>query len=111
MNTFIPAGSVPAYPAQHVQTSNGPDDAKHAALRQAANDLEAAFLTEMLKSAGLGKARDSLGGGAGEDHFSSLLVREQAEAMTRAGGIGLAESLFNSLLEAENGPSSRTRSD
>ena len=74
----------------------------HKALRNASRDLEAAFLAEMLKSAGFGKSRDSFGGGAGEDQFSSLLVRAQAEQMALAGGIGLAESLFHALLETEN---------
>lgn len=75
---------------------SGPD---HKALRKAAIELEAAFLAEMLKSAGYGKSRDSFGGGAGEDQFGSLLVRAQAEKMAEAGGIGLAESLYQALLE------------
>jgi len=72
-----------------------------AELREAANKLEATFLAEMLKAAGLGKSRDSFGGGAGEDQFSSFLVQEQATAMVEAGGIGLAESIFNSLKERQ----------
>ena len=71
-------------------------------LMQAAKELEASFLAEMLKSAGLGKSRESFGGGAGEDQFSTLLVREQARAMVDAGGIGLAQSLFEALKEQEN---------
>ena len=76
---------------------------RDARLMQAAKDLEASFLAEMLKSAGLGKTRSFLGGGAGEDQFSSLLVREQARAMVDAGGIGLAQSLFEALKERDNG--------
>lgn len=73
------------------------------AMRDAAFKLEASFLTEMLKSAGLGKSREGLGGGgAGEDQFSSFLVRAQAEQITEAGGIGLAESLYNALKESQN---------
>ncbi len=87
--------TTPATPAQ----MQGARDEK---LMQAAKDLEASFLAEMLKSAGLGKSRDSFGGGAGEDQFSSLLVREQARAMVDAGGIGLAQSLFEALKEQEN---------
>ena len=70
---------------------------QNASLRAAAQKLEAAFLAEMLKSAGLGESRDSFGGGAGEDQFSSFLVQAQAEKMVEAGGIGLAEALFESL--------------
>ena len=72
------------------------------ALRAAAQELEATFLAEMLKSAGLGQSRDAFGGGAGEDQFASFLVAEQARAMVKAGGIGLAEALFNALKERQN---------
>ena len=74
--------------------------AKDTALRHAAQELEASFLTEMLSAAGLGMAREGLGsGGAGEDHFASFLVREHARIMVEAGGIGLSESIFNALKE------------
>lgn len=70
------------------------------ALRRAAEALEATFLAEMLKSAGFGAAREgAFGGGAGEAQFASFLVAEQARAMAEAGGIGLAESIFNALKE------------
>lgn len=68
-------------------------------LWQVSKDLEAAFLSEMLKSAGFGKAPEAFNGGAGEDQFSSFLVQEQARKMVDAGGIGLAEQLFKSLVE------------
>ena len=72
-------------------------------LRDAAKELEATFLAEMLKSAGFGAARDAFGGGAGEEQFSSFLVTEQARAMVDAGGIGLAESLFAALKDKIDG--------
>ncbi|MEP2717362.1 rod-binding protein [Pseudophaeobacter sp.] len=73
------------------------------AIRDAAKQLEASFLTEMLKSAGLGKSREGLGGGGeGEDQFSSFLVRAQAEQITEAGGIGLAESLYHAMKDSSN---------
>lgn len=76
---------------------------RDSALMQAARELETQFLAEMLKSAGLGKVSESFGGGVGEDQFGSFLVTEQARAMVDAGGIGLAESLFNSLKERADG--------
>jgi Rod binding domain-containing protein len=72
------------------------------ALREAAMQLEASFLAEMLKSAGLGTSPEGFGGGAGEDQFSSFLVAEQAMAMVRAGGIGLSESIYEALKERNN---------
>lgn len=87
-----------------VDPSSGspPQVQKDQALREAAQKLEASFLAEMLKSAGLGKSRGQFGGGAGEDQFASFLVQEQAMAMVKAGGIGLSESLFEALKEREN---------
>ncbi|WP_299956290.1 rod-binding protein [uncultured Roseobacter sp.] len=72
------------------------------ALREVAQKLEASFLAEMLKSAGLGKTSDHFGGGAGEDQFGSFLLQEQAMQMVKAGGIGLSESLFHALKERQN---------
>ncbi|MFD2172996.1 rod-binding protein [Rhodobacter lacus] len=71
-----------------------PDDAH---LREKAKDLEAAFLAEMLKLAGVGKMQESFNGGAGEEQFSSFLADEYARNMVDKGGIGLAESIFQSL--------------
>lgn len=75
---------------------------KDAALREAAQKLEATFLAEMLKSAGMGKTRETFGGGAGEDQFSSFLVQAQAEEIVAAGGLGLAEALFDALKERQD---------
>lgn len=72
----------------------------HAQLREVAQDLEAAFLAEMLKHAGFGEARDqdSFGGGIGEEQFSSMLRDEHARTLSARGGIGLAEQIFDSLV-------------
>lgn len=72
-------------------------------LRKAANELEANFLAEMLKAAGLGETPEAFGGGAGEDQFASFLRLEQARAMVDAGGIGLAQSLFEAMKERVDG--------
>ena len=69
------------------------------ALMEAAQNLEAAFLSEMLQSAGLGKTSESFGGGAGEEQFGSFLVSEQAKHIVKGGGIGLAQSLYEALKE------------
>ena len=68
-------------------------------LRSAAEQMEAGFLAEMLKSAAPDQANSAFGGGAGEEHFLSFLYRAQAEELTRAGGIGLAETLFRAMQE------------
>ncbi|MGP3696760.1 rod-binding protein [Rhodobacter sp. NSM] len=68
-----------------------------AQLRKKAEELEAAFLSEMLGHTGLGALSGSFGGGLGEEQFASFLRGEQASGMVRAGGIGLAEQFYRSL--------------
>jgi flagellar protein FlgJ len=77
--------------------------ARHAALTDAAKALEASFIAEMLKSAGLGEVRDSYSGGAGEEAFASLLADAQARSLADAGGFGLAEAVLKSLMATESG--------
>lgn len=67
-----------------------------------AEDLEATFLSEMLAHTGLGEMEGSFGGGQGEDQFASFLRQEQARLLVDGGGIGLAEMIFNTMVEAEN---------
>ena len=84
-----PVGGLPSAPTRQPATDGQ--------LRQKAKDLEASFLSEMLKYTGVGKPQESFGGGAGEEQFSSFLCDEYARVMTEAGGIGLAETIFRSL--------------
>lgn len=72
-------------------------------LYRKAVELEAAFLAEMLEHSGLGDSGGAFSGGTGETQFASFLRREQATAMARAGGIGLAESLFRSMAGRTDG--------
>lgn len=76
---------------------------RHDQLMSKAEELEAAFLSEMLAYSGLGEMQDSFGGGQGEAQFSSFLRQEQARLIVQNGGLGLAELIFNSMVEAENG--------
>lgn len=87
--------SIPALAAQ--KTVAPAPSTKEAAMRKAAVALEASFLSEMLKQAGFGKPRDAFGGGIGEEQFASFLCDEYGKSMANAGGIGLAESIFNAM--------------
>lgn len=69
-------------------------------LRAAALDLEASFIAEMLRAAGA-ERQAGLGEGDGESPFASFLLDARAQEIARAGGLGLAETLFQSLLRAD----------
>ena len=89
--------------AMSLLTQQSPKTTNEARLYKAAQDLEASFLAEMLKSTGFGEARESFGGGVGEDQFASFLRQAHADEMVKAGGIGLAEHLFEALKERADG--------
>lgn len=65
-----------------------------------AQEMEAAFLAEMLGHTGLDRMEGPFGGGEGEGQFASFLRQEQARLMVEKGGIGLAEMIFNSMAKA-----------
>jgi peptidoglycan hydrolase FlgJ len=80
-----------------IGSSGGVAPPRDAGLRAAAEALEASFLDEMLKGAGLGEPREAFGGGVGEEQFSSFLRQEQSKALVARGGIGLADSIYAAL--------------
>jgi hypothetical protein len=84
------ARPAPAAPA----TSDG--------LRAAAEALEATFIAEMLKHAGVGKTPEGFGGGVGEDQFAGFLRQEQAREIAAKGGIGLAASIVEAMARMED---------
>lgn len=78
-----------------------PDQA--ARRQEAAVALEAAFLSEMLKGAGLHDTGGAFGGGPGAEQFASYLRQAQARSMAQAGGVGLAEHLVRAMAGRSDG--------
>lgn len=99
----LPEALSPAIQGQAARSAPAGASDAHAELHRVARELEASFLEHMLKHAGYGEARESFGGGVGEAQFASMLRSEHARAITEAGGIGLAESIFNSLAARAEG--------
>mgnify|MGYP006272799365 FL=1 len=73
-----------------------------AGIRSAAQELEAMFIAEMLKHAGMGKTPEGFGGGVGEEQFAGFLRQEQAREIAAQGGIGLAESIIRAMARRED---------
>lgn len=76
-------------------------DEGNAAIRAAAEDFEAAFLTQMLTFSGLGKALTT-GGGEAVSAFTGFYIESFAEQMTQAGGLGLADHFYADLVAKNN---------
>lgn len=79
-----------------------PTPSRQEQLMSKAEELEATFLSEMLAHSGLGEMQGSFSGGEGEEQFSSFLRQEQAKLIVQHGGLGLAQLIFNSMVEAEH---------
>ena len=71
-------------------------------IRKVAEDFEAVFLSQMLKPmfANLG-AEKPFGGGSGEDMWRSLQGDEFGKAISRKGGIGIADNIFREMLKLQ----------
>jgi Rod binding domain-containing protein len=73
-------------------------------LRRAAEEFEAVFLSEMLAPMFEGLDTEGLGGGGmGEQIFRPMLVERYAEAIARAGGVGVADSVVREMLRLQAG--------
>ena len=86
-------------PIQPAMRSDPAQILRQSAPWKAAEKLEATFLAEMLKSAGLGAQSHEFGGGIGEEQFASFQREALANEMVKRGGIGLAEMFFNAMQE------------
>ena len=73
-----------------------------AAARQAAEDFEAVFLSQMLSHMFAGvETGGPFGGGHAEEVFQSVMVDEYGKMMARSGGVGLADSVMNEILRMQ----------
>jgi Rod binding domain-containing protein len=70
--------------------------------RDAAQKFESQFLAQMLGQMFQGIDTDGpFGGGHGEEMFRSLLTDSMAKDMTKAGGIGLADTVQREILKLQ----------
>lgn len=76
--------------------------ADQAAARQSAEEFEAVFLSQMLGHMFAGVETDGMfGGGEAEQVYRSLLVDEYGKAMSRSGGIGIADQVMSEILKVQ----------
>jgi Rod binding domain-containing protein len=78
---------------------------------QAAQEFESLFLSQILEQLQAGPSLESeFGGGAGEQAWKSFLNEAYADAIVRAGGVGLADRLKAEIiaLQASQSQSAET---
>ena len=88
-------GMSPLLPSQ--QAAAGPTQAgQEKELKDACQQFEEMFLTQMLKQMRKTAPKGEMfgGGGQGEEQFSEMLDQERAKSWSQEGGIGLATMMF-----------------
>lgn len=73
---------------------------RDAQFREKAHEFEAVFIGQMLKHSGLTTAVSGDSGFGGEA-FSNMLTDQYAEELLKNGGFGLAEEIYQQLVEKE----------
>ena len=71
-------------------------------MRETAQDLEAVFLSEMLRP--MFKDLDAVepfGGGPGQQMYRDMQVDEYGKALARNGGVGLADSVLRQMIKMQ----------
>ena len=75
-------------------------------IRQAAEDFESVFISEMLKPMFEGLEPDPMfGGGKGEEIFQSFMITEYGKNISKQGGIGIAKVVMDELIKLQSGGS------
>lgn len=86
----------------HPASARGAGGGSPEAMRKAARDLEAVFVSQMMQHMFSGIETDGLfGGGAGEQMFRSLLVEEYGKQTAQSGGLGLADAMMREMLKMQ----------
>lgn len=76
--------------------------AKRGEIKATAKKFESQFLSIMLQQMFEGvKASAPFGGGAGEDMFKSFMTDAMGQQMTKAGGIGIADTVQREMLKLQ----------
>lgn len=72
------------------------------AIRQAAEDFEAVFLTQMVKPMFDTLPTDGMfGGGQAENIYRGLMVEEFGKSLAKNGGVGIADNVYRELLKLQ----------
>lgn len=78
-----------------------PQSATNAHIREQAEEFEAVFLNVMLASAFEGLGEDDQFSSQASDTWRSMQVEQFASAISKSGGIGIADQIYAELLELQ----------
>ena len=70
--------------------------------RKASESFEAVFLFEVLQSMYADVKPGIFGGGSAEKIYQSMMNEEVAKAVSKQGGIGLADAVYREIMKSRN---------
>lgn len=71
-------------------------------MRAVAEDFEAVFVSEMIRPMFENiEAEEPFGGGPGEDIWRNLQIDEYGKAISKAGGVGIADAVLDQLIRMQ----------
>lgn len=86
--------------------SLGDASSSQAKIREAAQDFEAVFISQMLEHMFAGiETNEAFGGGHAEDIYKSMMIDEYGKIMAKSGGIGVADHVARQLLQTQEASS------
>ena len=72
------------------------------AARNAAQDFESVFVSQMMEPMFQGLKTDGMfGGGQGEAVFRSLMIQEVGKEISKSGGVGISDAVFGERLRMQ----------
>jgi Rod binding domain-containing protein len=100
--TDMQALSVTPTLAQAPPAASAAEMAKRGEIKQTAQKFESSFLSVMMQQMFEGvDTAAPFGGGPGEAMFKSFMTDAMANQMTKAGGIGIADSVSREMLKLQ----------
>ncbi|HRW30465.1 MAG: rod-binding protein [Alphaproteobacteria bacterium] len=85
-------------PAPHAEPKT-PDEIK---AKRAADEFEAIFISQMLKSMSIGVKTDGpFGGGQSEEIYRELMNEQMGKTISRQGGIGMSDEIYREILKSQ----------
>ncbi len=79
-----------------------PKTAEEISARRAADEFEAVFISQMLKSMSVGVKTDGpFGGGQSEEIYRDLMNEQLGKSISGQGGIGMSDAIYREILKSQ----------
>ena len=101
MNPLTPADATAKKPLNPMKVA-GAKGASMEKIEATAKEFESQFISQMLSAMFATRdAKEGLGGSEEEETYESFLIQEYGKVISRAGGIGIADQIKQSMLKLQ----------